>query len=162
MKKQVLAYIVLIYAMIAGFAQANEMADGSKPQRQIDAIADMLARREIGRVEILNVPRRILTYASITPEGLEEIFHYKLTIHDMSGGLYRKELAEILKSTKVQPNSNMGDIRWGLIFYDASERRVGAIYLDGFGDRGAVDDVPVAFKGKLYKWLNRNFTKCFR
>ncbi|GAB4351230.1 MAG: hypothetical protein Kow0099_35230 [Candidatus Abyssubacteria bacterium] len=121
-----------------------------------------MANRDIVRVEIVQIPPEVLTRTRITPEMLETQFHYKLTIRDMRGGAYREELAKTLKSTAVQPQSEMVDIRWGIVFYDANDMRVGAVYLSKWGKNGAVGETPVSFKGKLFKWLDRNFSECFR
>ena len=65
----------------------------SLAQSQIDALATKLANREIVRVEILlQIPARILTRTRVTPEMLENQFHYKLIIRDVRGEVYQEEL----------------------------------------------------------------------
>lgn len=164
MKSQVLIYVIVVSLLFCiTIVAGNEMTKGnSHVQSQIDSIAMELSNRTIGKIEILQIPPYIETYARITPEVLERSFYYKLTIRDASGGIYGQKLDELLKSLKVKPQSEMADIRWGIIFYDVNESRVGAIYFDKWGKDGAVGDIPVLFKGNLFKWLDGNCSRCFR
>jgi len=164
MKPQVSVYLVVISLLlsITVFAGNEIMKDKNQVQSQIDSIATKLFKREIGKIEILQIPPEISTRTRITPEILEKQFDYKLTIRDARGGVYREKLAELLKSLVVRPQSEMPDIRWGIIFYNVDDSRVGAIYFDKWGSRGAVADIPVSFKGDLFKWLDGNFSSCFR
>ena len=138
------------------------MKDTSPDQSQVDVLAAKLEGGQIGRIEIFEIPVRILTRARITPEALEKQFHYKLTIRDVRGGAYQPKLIEVTKSLAVQRRSEMADIRWGVIFYGTDNSRVGALYFDKSGSSGAVGSTPVSFKGDLFKWLDDNFSSCFR
>jgi hypothetical protein len=164
MKSQVLVYVIVISLLlsITLFAGNEIMKGNSQVQSQIDSIAIKLSKYEIGKIEILQIPPRIETRTRITPEMLEKSFDYKLTISDARGGVYGDKLAELLKTLVVQPRSEMADIRWGIIFYDMNDSRAGAIYFDRWGRNGAVGDVPVSFKGDLFKWLDGNCSRCFR
>jgi hypothetical protein len=93
---------------------------------------------------------------------LERSYHYKMIIRDMRGGAYNSDLLAAVASTSVQPVAEMGDLRWGLIFFDATEQRVASLYFDASGRRGAVDSIPVSFNGDLGKWLDANFSRVFK
>lgn len=131
-------------------------------QSRIDALIVSLRSSGIGRVEILQIPPRILTRTRVTPDMLERSFHYKLIIQDVRGGAYNPDLQAALSSTSVQPATDMGDLRWGVMFFDAAEHRVASLYFDASGRRGAVDSLPVSFNGDLSKWLDSNFSKAFK
>ncbi|PYV30999.1 MAG: hypothetical protein DMG09_26445, partial [Acidobacteria bacterium] len=77
-------------------------------------------------------------------------------------GLHQQKLTEAAKSIAVQPETVMPDLRWGVIFYGLDDRRVGVLYFDKTGSRGGVGDTPVSFKGGFFKWLDGNFSDCFR
>lgn len=141
----------------ASAAKVNNLA-----QLEVDGLATKLASGEIGRVEIVQIPERILTRTRITPEMLEKQYHYKLTIHDIRGGVHQKRLLDALKSTEVQLESGMTDLRWGVVLYGVDERRVGGLFFDKSGRSGAVNNSPTSFKGDLFKWLNDSFSDCFR
>jgi hypothetical protein len=144
------------------FAHGKEV-DINGAQAYVNVISKKLSNNEIVRIEIINIPSRILTRTRITPEMLEKRFYYKLTISDIRGNTREKELVEALKSATVRPLSEMPDIRWGIIFYDANDRRAGAIYFDtAWRGRGAVAGIPISFKGDLFKWLDDHFSSCFR
>ncbi|HVP37150.1 MAG TPA: hypothetical protein VMT04_09170 [Terriglobales bacterium] len=164
MKSKVFIYVIVIsFLLPITLSARDEITKGnSQVQSQIDSMAMELSNRNIGRIEILQIPPYIETYARITPEMLERSFYYKLTIRDASGGIYGQKLAELLKSLKVKPRSEMEDIRWGIIFYDVNDSRAGAIYFDKWGTNGAVGDIPVSFRGGLFRWLKGTFSHCFR
>jgi hypothetical protein len=134
----------------------------NQAQSQVDALAAKLAHGEIVRMEILQIPPRVLTRTRVTPEMLEKQFHYKLTIRDVRGGVHYSKLVAITKSIVIQPQSEMADLRWGVIFYGMDESRVAAFYFDKEGSTGAVGDIPVSFRGEFFKWLEGNFSTCFR
>ncbi len=138
------------------------MKGTSPAQSQVDILAAKLEGYEIARIEIFEIPAEVLTRIAITPEALERQFHYKLTIRDIRGGAYQTNLIEATKSIVVQPGSEMADVRWGIVFYGLDETRVAALYFDKWGGNGAVDSTPVSFKGDLFKWLDGNFSGCFR
>jgi hypothetical protein len=155
-------YFVLLSTLINVYANADQTEPKSGVQSQVDGLVAKLARGEIGRIEILQIPPYICTDIRTTPERLEMIFHYKLIIRDIGFTVYRDKLLKAMKSVTVQPESEIGDVRWGVIFYDQKDNRVGAIYMDQWGKAGAVGDMPVSFKGNLFKWLDRSFSCCFR
>lgn len=132
------------------------------PQSRIDALISSLRWNQVERVEILQIPPRVLTRARVTPELLDRTFHYKLIIRDIRGGAYSADLLAAAASTSVQPAAEMGDLRWGVIFFGAGELRIISLYFDASGHRGAVDSLAVSFKGDLGKWLDSNFSGTFK
>jgi len=63
------------------------------PQSRIDALISGLRSNGVERVEILQIPARILTRARVTPDILERSFHYKLTIRGHSWRRLQREPA---------------------------------------------------------------------
>jgi len=138
------------------------MKGNSPAQLKVDALAVKLTNYEIIKIEILQIPMEMSTDTQITPDLLERVFRYKLTIRDIRGGAYQSEIIDVLKSTVVQPRTKSPDLRWGVIFYNKEGIRVGALYFDRSGNFGAVDNTPVFFSGTFYRWLESNFSKSFR
>lgn len=159
--KALTAALLLLVPMM-GCAQGNKVKSNSPAQSQVDNLATKLANGEIGRVEIFQIPARVLTRTRITPDALERQFYYKLTIRDIRGGAHQAKLIDGMKSLAVQPESEMADIRWGVVFYGTDESRVGALYFDKSGSTGAVGVSPVSFKNDLFKWLDGSFSSSFR
>ncbi len=162
MTKSIRICVLLLLAPIAGCTHGDKVKGTSPAQSRVDVLAAKLEGNEIGRIEIFEIPPEVLTRIAITPEALEKQFDYKLTIRDIRGGAYQAKLIEAMKSTVVQPRSDMADIRWGIVFYGIDETRVAGVYFDKWGGNGAVDSTPVSFKGDLFKWLDGNFSDCFR
>ena len=157
---RLLVYVLLLLAPLAGCARGNAVKSNSPAQVQVDALAAKLANRDIRRVEILQIPARVLTGARVTPEMLEEGFYYKIAISDIRGDAYENSLVEAAKSMAVQPGTETADLRWGVIFYGVDDGRVGALYFDKTGSSGAVGDAPVSFRGDFFNWLDDNFSHC--
>jgi hypothetical protein len=160
--KQLTICILLLLAPMTGCAQEGSVKGNNPAQSQVDGLAAKLANGEIGRVEIFQIPARILTRTRITPEMLEKQFYYKLTIRDVRGGAHQGNLFEAMKSIAAQPGGEMADLRWGVVFYLIDESRVAALYFDKSGSSGAVGDTPVSFRGDFFRWLDGNFSSCFR
>jgi hypothetical protein len=116
MKTQMLVYLLLLSMPITGCAQGHEMKANSQAQSQVDALATKLANKEVGKVEIIQIPARILTRTRITPEMLERQFHYKLIIRDVRGGVHQQKLTEVVKSIAVQPGSRNAGLTLGRDF----------------------------------------------
>ncbi|HET6216818.1 MAG TPA: hypothetical protein VFE27_07335 [Acidobacteriaceae bacterium] len=131
-------------------------------QSRINTLASDLRSNGIEQVEVLRIPPRVLTRTRVTPAMLERGYHYKLTIRDLRGGAYQPDLLAAVAATVVQPAEDMGDLRWGIIFFDTNGQRVASLYFDASGHRGAVDSTPVSFQGGIGEWLSTNFSKAFR
>jgi len=140
----------------------TEAQSNRSPQSQVDVLVTMLASGEVERVEILQIPARILTRARITPQMLEEGFSYKVTIRDIRGGAYQGEMIDALKSMQVRPRTEAPDLRWGIIFYGPDKSRLGALYSDQSGGNGVVGATPVSFNGRFFSWLGKSFSGCLR
>jgi hypothetical protein len=108
-----------------------------------------------------------LTRAAITPERLEKLYDYKLTIKDARRSSYLSGFKQVLQNTKIEKSDIGSDSRWGVILFDLKGQRIASIYLDGFGERGYVNSTPVTFITKssnkgLSQWLNDKFLDVFR
>ncbi|HEY2498057.1 MAG TPA: hypothetical protein VGK24_13385 [Candidatus Angelobacter sp.] len=137
-------------------------AENNFPQSRLNIIATDLAKGEIGRIEILQMPPEIETRARVTPELLDKWYYYKLTIRNFGESAYRDKIASSFKSLSAERQNDSGDIRWGVIFYTRDEKRVGAVFFDRWGKKGSVDFVPVSFKGSFFSWLEDTFSTCFQ
>lgn len=161
MNNQLIIYILIVFSLYLLCAEGNETKGNGQAQLRVDILSTKLKNYEILRVEILQIPPGVLTRTRITPAMLEKQFDYKLTIRDIRGGAYRDKLVKAIESIEVKSQSAMEDIRWGAIFYDQNDMRVGAIYFNKTGNSGAVGDEPVSFKGDFFKWMDGNFSNCF-
>ena len=151
----------MFQASLLGCAQGKDVNAGPA-QSKVELLATHLANKEIGQLEIIQLSPSVLTRTSVTQELLETGFDYKFVIHDMRAGAYRDGAVQAVRSVETQSDSNLADLRWAVIFYDTNDARVGAVYFDKTGRHGAVDKIPVAFKGNFFKWLDANFSSSFR
>lgn len=149
-----------IIALAPLWVWGHQMRDDMEGRRAVDALIASLERGEVVRVEILEMPPRILTRTRITPAMLEKQFHYMVTIRDLRDSLLRSKILEAAKSISVEPRADMPDLRWGVVFYDEKNARINALYFDKTGKSGAVGNTAVSFKGNFLKWLEGGFSSC--
>lgn len=152
----------LVSALIATppFSYASDRA-----QAQIAALAAKIEKREIGRIEIMQIPLGIVTRIPVTPEKLEQSFRSKLVVRDVTLSKREKEWIATIKSTSavdVPLPSEPADIRVGIVFYDTEDRRVASLFFDRTGERGAIGGSPASFSSELFDWVMREFSCCFR
>jgi hypothetical protein len=153
--------VVLMTTLIYS-AQGASVSATDTAQSRISTLIGKLRSNEVIRVEIVQIPPRVLTRTRVTPEMLERSFHYKLIIQDLRGGAYGPSLVAAVASIAADPSAEMGDLRWGVTFFDQTEQRIESLYFDASGHRGAVDSLPVSFKGDMLRWLDDNFSKAFK
>jgi hypothetical protein len=152
---------VLIALAISLAAAAGAHAD-NQAQVDVDSIVAAIEERQVGRVEIIHLSEDTLTFASIGPLQLERGYQYKFIIAELVVSGYSEDLAEVLATVRVTPGGDYPDLRWGLLFIDRNDNRIGAIFLARGGSRGIVNWTAVDFDGRLYRWLRRQFSDVFR
>lgn len=159
---QRIIHVLGFVVVFTGSGWASIAAGDTSPQSKTDVLVAMLEHREIRRIEILQLSPNTLTRTRITPDMLETGFDYKFVIHDIRGGAYREGLLAAARSVTVSAQTQMPDLRWGMVFYGEMNDRLGAVFFDRSGARGAVDTTPVRFQGEPFDWLDENFSKCFQ
>jgi hypothetical protein len=155
-------FVMLLFVACSEVAQTKHAKGGTNPQTTIDTITTYLTQNQVGKIEIVQIPAAVLTRSRITPEMLERQFHNKLVIRDVVSSVHRTELSKVLKSLSAQSRTESADLRWGVIFYLRNESRIGALYFNANGSRGAVGTEPVSFKGDFFDWLDSTFSRCLR
>jgi hypothetical protein len=132
----------------------SSRAQGSG-QAQLDYLARESQAGRIGRVEVLQIPKDLNTRNPVTTADLESGWFFKFTVRRLDPP-NSAELAQILKVIKTGPYSERRDFRSAVIFYSwPEEKRIGSIYLDRTGSRGAVNDAPVSFGENLLGELEK-------
>jgi hypothetical protein len=163
MKPGIVVILVLLMDVLMTDActQAQEM-DQSGLQSRIQLITSTFSVGNVSRIEVLQIPPRILTRSAVTPEMLEKSFHYKLVIQNPGSGAYRDKLRDALSSMSVRSELEIKDLRWAVLFYTRDGSRVGSLYFNKDGEYGAVDGKPASFRGDFFKWLESSFASCFQ
>lgn len=149
-------------ASIMACGQAAQPKGASSAQIELEAISRALSNHGIGRVEIIQIPPRIMTTAKISTDMLEKTYYNKIIIRDINNTSYHSKLIDAFTSLSVQPRSDTADLRWGVIFYARNDKRLGAVYSDKFGRYGAVNNIPVSLEGSFFKWLDSTFSGCLQ
>lgn len=154
--KRMLA-IVACLAVSVGCGQPSMAVSPAQPR--VDALIQRADAREIGLVEIVHVPSSVLTNIRLTPSALDRAYDTKFVIRELRASTFRQELTEAMRGLVVTAASEAPEVRWGIIFHDVKGTRVGAVYFNQNGTAGVVDDVPVTFNGKLFRWVEGRLVK---
>jgi|SRR5579859_6118169 len=80
-----------------------------------------IAPEQIRRVEILYFPERILVRAALTPQGLEQLYQYKLEIRDVRDTTEWQRFLSVIRETSVTPSGNSYDHRTAVLVFNQSE-----------------------------------------
>ena len=107
------------------------------------------------RLEILYLPKEVLTRGSVDPPYLERACYYRIQIEKLDRAVLGAELATTLGISDIKLTASHSDLRWGLIFYDAANARVLTIYLDKFGRSGLINGQTFISNGELDALLER-------
>jgi hypothetical protein len=161
-KMKMTHFIAILMMMLAGKGQSHDPRTENPAQAYLQAISMAFSKDQIGKIEILQIPPRILMRGRITPEMLEKQYHNKLIIRDIAATAYQSKLIATFKMVSAQPRAESADVRWGVIFYSRDETRLGAVYFDQSGRYGSVNDMPVSFRGEFFHWLDATFSNCFQ
>ena len=74
-----------------------------------------VALEQVQRVEILYFPERVLVRAALSPERLEQLYHYKLEIRDARESAEWQRLPQLLRETSVKPSGHAYDHRTAVL-----------------------------------------------
>jgi hypothetical protein len=154
--------LFVLVALLLGCTHAGQTRPSNMEQDQVASIVAALKTDKVSRIEILQIPSRILYRTRVTSAVLEKDYYLKLTIRYFHDSDQFARLVASLDSTRVELQSNPADLRWGLIFYSKDDSRIGAFFFDQTGSRGAVNGTPVSIDGTLFKWVGDTFSNCFR
>jgi hypothetical protein len=157
------AALGLVLVWITGIAGAQTTsASENDARKRMNNLTDSLANGSVAGIDILHMPDRTETLASVTPENLEKWSDYRIKTSKVSEWDGRGELVEAMKSTKVISDSRMPDLRSAIIFTDFHGNRIGALYFGRYfgryigqfgGAEGSIGNMPVKFNGDLATWL---------
>jgi hypothetical protein len=156
----VVAYAILT-SMSCGTAVAQDMSLTSSAKTLSD-ITSAIESRKVGSLEILHMPDRTETRASVAPENLEHWVESRVEIMKIDEWGGREDLLRILRATKLAPASRMADMRSAIVFNGHDGKRIGTLYLGRYfgryigqfgGADGAIGKTSIKFEGDLSAWL---------
>src|SRR4051812_46999245 len=134
-----LAVLLLVYGSTGVTQTAAARPLGVAPDR-------------LQRVEILYFPERILVRAALSPERLEQLYHYKLEIRDARQSAEWQRLEPLLSETSVMRSERGYDHRIAVLFFDRNGNRIASAYFDAFGRAGTINGVSGTIAGGMYRW----------
>jgi hypothetical protein len=97
----------------------------------------------------------ITTLVAVTPGTLETFKGVRVTTHTDAASI--RTVLDALAASKAQPGTSPADVRYGVVFFGAANRRLLSAYADRYGTRGAIDAARVTYgdPGPLIAALKR-------
>jgi hypothetical protein len=121
---------------------------------QMDALVGHLNGNTV-TVEIFEISATKLFRVRVNPQHLEEWWDRKVTARWKEESEVAR-ISSILRTTSVHLEPLPSDLRSGVIFYSSTdEKRIGALYFDRTGRRGAINEIPVSFVGLSFAELRK-------
>ena len=157
------ARVALITAVLLVVLRCPATADELNKARS--ALASLRADLQSGRIaqaNIFSIPYTFFTTFSVTPEYLE-VHSRNNKIDVVLSAESVKELIKAIDDTQLDLYSDVLDLKWGAVFFDASGTRLHSIYLVGRyeplgpGRGGNIGGINVKLNGSLIVWFENNF-----
>jgi hypothetical protein len=137
-------FLVIVLCLSAcAYGQTNPRAATENLRSQL--------KGNVRTVEILRMPDEVLTRVNVSPEQLPLLAHYTVTLN----AEFESSIGSLLSAADPKPGTEDSDLRWGVLFRDASGREIGAIFVDRFGKKGYVNKEKVIFGSNLAKRLRQ-------
>jgi hypothetical protein len=150
------------FVRAAAALSAFSLAPVSAKEPAMDPASPLFAllaeRVRVHRVDVYYVSPLILTRTPIKPDALETF--PEVAVHHVTGHALA-ELFDRLAAAQVAPTTEFVEYRWKLVFVDARDERVGALYLSAIAPFGMTDgDRPVRFVGGAFtSWLKATYAE---
>jgi hypothetical protein len=154
MRRLVLGMLLLLPLPACG----GHTRDSSEPAEDawVESAMRPVCSGVVTRLEILYLPKEIMTIANLRPEQLEKGCYYRISIEQFQASRLREDLISALRSSAIRKVSDEGDLRWGCIFYNG-QHRVLTMYFDRFG-KGLIGGTRIASNGRFVEFLSRRFS----
>jgi hypothetical protein len=123
----------------------------SAPPDNMETLKSLLEGERIRKVEILRVPDGLMTRTSVTPDDMRALASYSVIFNDD----FESTLSSTFSETSFKRSSQSSDLRWGILFYNASGHEIGSVFVDKFGKYGYVNKETVQFGSNLAKRLHQ-------
>jgi len=127
----------------------------------IDILRKLAANRSVSRIEIYNMPWYIESVASFNADTLRANAQYKLSISFAEAQITRWKLINALEKTKEDTRADVGDLRWGFVFFDREKKEVFCLYATGKCKTGLIQGRLVKFDPTFWFWVKQRFGVTF-
>src|SRR5437667_2333045 len=103
---------------------------------KVDEVSTLLQNHQVARIEILHVPDSLLTRGRITPVMLRSISRVRVVVDNPWESASLEGLLASLQQVKSAKTRETGEVRWAILFFDATGKETCAIYLGSDGSLG--------------------------
>ena len=161
MRCLVVGAMLLLSLGAYGRDMREDAVAGERPLAQ--SALRLMSSKTATRLEILYYPTWILTRTALSPERLEKLSSYRISIRAFQDAKLRDDLISALERSAVKTTTQSeADYRWACIFYNADGTRLLTMYFDGFGTKGLINGAPVTSIGPVVKCLERRCSGLWR
>jgi len=148
--------LVLQILLVSACSHGDLTRGGDPLNDQVDKLVRQLQSGKVGKIEVVGIPASVVFVANATPDVVETAWQYRITVRNIDGERL-DNLVLALKEARPERDAHFADLRVGVIFYSSAEgkqeERLCSLFFNRTGSRGALNGVPVAFGGGLYRRL---------
>ena len=155
------ASAVTVFLLMVSAVSVGQTGSTRDVVREVDELSKLLGDHQIARVEILHISDAILTRTDVTPEMLRRMCKYKVVVTEPWESSDLEQLLRALSSIKASKPERPGDLRWAILFFDASGKERYAIFWNRFGTHGVFQDAPLSLDGRLLAWARQTVKNAF-
>jgi hypothetical protein len=154
----VLTVLALVCAVTGNRALGSPLPD---VPGKVDELSNFLQNRQITRIEILHVPDNLETRTRVSPEVLRKISRTRAILENPWESAHSEGLITSLNEVKSAKTRETGEIRWGILFFDAGGKEISAIYLSSDGSLGIFQGVSLSLTGRVLNWAKSSIRSAF-
>jgi hypothetical protein len=146
---RMLFLVILLIVPVLMLAQASSHGE---PQLDLEKLASLLKKGEVGKVKVLHVHDSTLTRVAVSKVALHSIASSTLDCSDHVA----EKFGELLSGVSAKKENHTPDLRWGVFLYNAQGQQIGSFFVDKFGQFGYINDQIVSFETGAF---SRNLSK---
>ena len=134
----------------------------SDAMQALKKISDLFKASEVSRISIIHVPSDLETRTRIDQQALRQLTRIKLSFTKPGEEGIIEPLQAALEELKTGKPSSVHEVRWGILFFDASGKERAALFLDRSGQFIQIEDSHLQVQGRTLAWLKKIVHDAFR
>lgn len=112
----------------------------------------------VQRVEVIHIPSNRIYRKSVSASTIDATYVFKLVVREPRETRVVSDLMRRIGELEASSLGKPADLRWGCVFYSASDTRLLSIYFNANGLEGVVDKACVRFDSTaLAQWAEEKF-----
>lgn len=151
--------LIVILSLFVGSSSAIAQQDRQKAH---DNLLDILKRGEISRVTVLHVRTDLETRTRIDEKMLRNLSPIEISFTKLQSRGFLDGLESALVEIQAAKSSTSHELRWGLLFVDASGKERGSVFIDSTGRFLLIGQSRFEVQGSTLSWIKRTIQEALK